>query len=440
MKKLLLLFFQLLVLQTAYSQQAMTLQQVIDKALAQNLNVQAAQTDQRIAAAKVQEIYANLLPQISAEGKYQYYNNIPVQILPASFLGGGANEYAAVEFGLKQSTTGTVQFSQLLYNPSVFMGIRAGKAAAELSDLQVRQVKENTVYAVSSTFYNLQTISKQLDFVQSNLNNIEKLLNITTQLQQAGLAKKIEVNRLKVNQQNLLTQKNKLQTVQYQLYNALKLQMGVDLAENVQIDTALAALPTDKAIEKGNRTDLQMVQKQQVLLNIERQNIKTGYLPTLSAFGALSYTSYNDKFEPFGKLNGTKWYPASFVGVQLNWDIFDGFRKQRQLQTKKLEAEKLTKQEAFLVQSIAMETANAQKDYAQAQENVKNQQENWVLAQQNYEQVALAYKSGITPFVDVVSAETALREAQSNYLTELIKLRASELEVKKANGNLLNEQ
>jgi ribosomal protein L4 len=52
-----------------------------------------------------------------------------------------------------------------------------------------------------------------------------------------------------------------------------------------------------------------------------------------------------------------------------------------------------------------METANAQKDYEQAQENVKNQQSNWELAQQNYEQVILAYKSGITPFVDVVSVD-----------------------------------
>ena len=53
-----------------------------------------------------------------------------------------------------------------------------------------------------------------------------------------------------------------------------------------------------------------------------------------------------------------------------------------------------------------------------------------------YEQTQLLYKEQVSNLTDLLDAEQAYREAQSNYFNEVLKFKQSELELLKAQGQL----
>jgi len=417
------------------AQELWTLEQASQQALQNNLQIQVAGFDRQIAESRVQEVYKTLLPQISFDGRYQYLVDIPVQLIPGEIFG-QAGRTVEAQFGVAQSTSGTFQASQIVYNPSVIVATKAAKTAAELSDLQLKQQKENLIYSLSATYYNLQTVKKQVEFVVSNQKNIEKLLATTELLVKGGLAKQLDADRLKVSLQNLKSNEENLKVLENKLSNLLKIQMGLELTKDIQISEI------EETVEKieiptSIRTELQLLEKNKRLVELDRQNINAGYLPSINAFASLGYTAYNNQFNPFAKKEGTRWYPTTVIGLQMSFSIFDGMQKYQKAKTKNLEINKLEKQRLLLTQNIEMESLNAQNQYQQSQTALEFQKQNLELAQKNYTNVSLQYKEGITPFSELISSENALKEAQTNFLNEIVKLRIAELELKKATGNLL---
>ena len=62
--------------------------------------------------------------------------------------------------------------------------------------------------------------------------------------------------------------------------------------------------------------------------------------------------------------------------------------------------------------------------------------ENLELARDVYNTIQLQYRSGIKAYLDVITAETSLRSAQSNYANALYQVLSSKLDVQKALGTI----
>jgi outer membrane protein len=131
---------------------------------------------------------------------------IPTQLIPESFFGGAAGKYYAGAFGTSQTTGGTVQFTQTLFNAQVLIGLKAAKVAVGLNELQVLSTKEDVVYDVVSTYYNVQTEDQQLDILMMDLANSDSLIASTKLLLDNGLSNKTSYNKLWVNRENIRAQ------------------------------------------------------------------------------------------------------------------------------------------------------------------------------------------------------------------------------------------
>ena len=114
MKKL-LQFFAITAFSTViFAQQNFSLDEAWQYAIDHNVNVQKAKIDRTIADHKVKETIGIGLPQLDGQAKYNYFLNVPVQLLPAELAGGDPGKYIPVKFGQKQSMTGGPTFIQWL--------------------------------------------------------------------------------------------------------------------------------------------------------------------------------------------------------------------------------------------------------------------------------------------------------------------------------------
>ncbi len=423
--------------QTTYS-----LDEVLDKALDENLNLKISHQGQALYAEQVREVKNNFLPTINFEASHQYFFDIPTQVAPASAFGlGGSGEggaapegYIPLSFGLPQQTNLTVQLQQVLYNPQLPVGIKAAETGQKIAGLQLQQTKEEVVYQVSSTYYQAQSVAEQIKLLKENIASLERLTRITDLLRQNDLAKSTDVERLQLNKANLVNQMANLEVTYQQLLNGLKLLTNTPMSVSFAIDTIIN-VENDQVLvftDSVARTDVALAKQQLAVQQLEEKQIKAGYLPSLYATGVYRQSGFgefsNDYYE---------FFPTSYVGVQLSVPIFDGLSKRSQRAQKQIQQQQTRNQISLLEQQVQNEIANAASSLETQRQAVALQQRALKLADKVYQNVELQYKEGVTGVSEVIDSENERSQAQTAYLTAWVKLKRSELEMKHATGNLV---
>jgi len=423
-----------------HAQKEFSLKEAIDTALYNSLQLKADNYDLEKTKAAVGQAYSSLLPSVNANGSYQYQFKVPVQMIPGDLFGGAPGSYQAAEFSIPQSKSATLQLNQTLFNASSFIALKAAKVAVNLNMLQIRSSKEDLVYNISATYYNIQTIIREQELLRGNLANTTALLQVTSDQLSAGLATQTDVDRLTVSRDNTAASlQSNVNSLEKQ-YNMLKVLMNVPLERDIRIvqeEYEQTGLSLDMpGFDATKKTNYLQIQENKRVADLERRNIKAGYLPTLSLSSSYGYSGYYTNANPFKNLN-SKWYPSSSIGLTLSVPIFDGFSKKYQVKQKEIAIKKYDVQAEQTLQQNNKDAANAYADLKSNYITFQTQKRNLVLAQKVLDDLNIQYKSGIVKITDVINSQTELQSAQNNYINAAINIRQAELDLKKAQGTLL---
>ncbi|RKR80376.1 outer membrane protein TolC [Mucilaginibacter gracilis] len=428
----------------AKAQETLTLKQCVDNALQKSLQLTADGYDLEKTKAGVQQQFSTLLPTIAGEGSYQYAFQVSTSVIPADAFGGPKGTYSAVKFGVPQSKSGTITLNQNIFNPSAIIALKAAKVAVNLNQLQITSSKEDLVYNVSATYYNIQSVIKQTELSKETLVNTEKLLASIKDQLKAGLATQTDVDRLNVTRDNDMASIQSQENSKEKYYNMLKTLMNLPLSTEIAVipfaadeaDDAILQLPS---LDETSKTNYQQVMANVKIAKLQEQNIKAGYLPTLSLNGAYGLYGYSTTANPFNTINN-KYYPNSYFGLKLSIPIFDGFSIKYQARQKYFEMKKYEVEAQQTTQQNNKDLANAYADLKSNFITFQNQQRNLLLAQKVMKDIDAQYKSGLVKVSDFINSNSDLQTAQNNFVNALINIKQAELDVKKAQGTLLKNQ
>lgn len=416
--------------------QEMSLKQCIEYGIAHNPNLLKSDLEIEKTEQKGKEVLASALPQINATGSVNDNVVLPTQILPGEVFGMPGQDIP-VKFGTQYNVTGGIDATQVLYNQSLFTGIKAQKAAIDMAELSKAKTQEQLIFDIANAFYNTQITVTQKEIVQNNLARVKKLVEITKAQYEGGIAKKTDYQRLVVNQTNLETEKENLELNYQQQLSLLKLYMGMPLDSAISVPSNLSEAALAVAMvnsNTNNNIDLQLLNKQKALNYLNIQQLKAGYLPSVNLFARSSYQAQQDNLDLFGP--EAKWFPTTTVGVSLNVPIFDGLAKHRRITQAKIQQQQLDLDEQYLQSSVQLQNNNAMNKMRINQNAVEVQKKNMELAEEVYATTNTQYQGGVVPLTDLLNAETSLKEAQTNYLRTLVQLKIAELELMKSSGNI----
>jgi len=419
----------------AEAQEVWTLQQCIDSAQVHNKNLQINRNDILIAMQKEKEAYANLIPKIAANVDYKYFMELPHQLMPMSALNPQAPEgqFRDIQFGVPHNINANVQLTMPLYNPQVYGAIQNTKIAGELSKLQYKKTEEQVYFDITTLYYNAQILKHQLNFIDSNIINTNKLLKNLKLLHEQLLAKGTDVNKVKLQADQLTTQREIVSSKYTQVLNVLKLNMGIDLENPIEIESEIH-FQTTSEYTAGISTQSQIIQTQNKLLRSELKTLnQSKYLPSLNLIASYGTTGFGYDKSPNSFL---KFYPVGFAGVQLSFPLFSGTVTQRKINQKKLELRNNRLQDELISDKTKIEIENATRQRAIAQQTVLNTENQIKQAQLIYEQTILQQKQGTASLTDVLLADNELRETQQSYLSAIIDFLKADLELRKWTGNL----
>jgi outer membrane protein TolC len=406
------------------------------------VQVKNSQIDLQNASAKINEIKAMGLPQVN--GSLALTNNIVLQraFIPAKIFNPAAaeGELIAAKFGVDNSGFASVGLSQLVFDGSYLLGLKATSVYKDLAIKSVTQSKQQVAENVTKAYYGILVNEKRMGLLSLNLARLDTLLKETRELNKQGFVEKIDVQRLDVQANNLRTELDNVNRLQELSYSLLKFQMGYPMEEPIKVTESLekiesATFHTNTAGEfsYANRIEYSILQTQENLAELDLKSIKAGYLPRLVLNANYGY---NAGANAFGDLVSKPWFDNAAVTVALQIPIFDGFSKKYKAVQSANNLQKVRQSYGLLKSSIDLQRSQASITMKNALESMKEQKANLDLANEISRVTRVKYQQGVGSNLEVLNAESSIKESQANYFTALYNALIAKVEVEKANGTL----
>lgn len=420
---------------------SLSLQQAIDFAIKNHTQVQNASYDEQIAKQKVKEVAGIGFPQVNANITASDFLEIPTSVIPAQAFNPFAPPDAlmAVQFGIQYNATAGVDVSQLVFSSDYLIGLQASKTFLELTRKATQRTKIETSIAVTKAYYSVLLNEERMKLIETNVTRLKKLVDDTKALNDNGIVEKIDFDRVMVAYNNLLTEKEKIQKMMSLGNSLLKFQIGMDQTATLTLTDRLADVKfapeiSAEKFDYGKRVEYSLMQTQQSIARLQLRQNKLKYLPTAALFGSASANAYRSEFNFFDTQKG--WYPTIVIGGKISIGIFDGLQTHHRIQQSKLELLKAENNIKFIQQSIDLEISSAKTNLLNATASLEMQKKNIELAEGIYRSAKLKYEQGVGSNLEVMTAETSLKEAQTNYFSALYDALISKAEYDKANGNI----
>lgn len=417
---------------------AFSLKQAQDMARKSNIEVLNAELDIKIAKAKKNEVTGIGFPQVSGNFDVKDFIEIPTSLIPAQFFGGKEGDFIPVQFGTQYQATAGVSVSQLVFSSDYLVGLQASKTFMELSNKAHQRTQIESAAAVTKAYYAVLVNQKQLEYLDAAIQLLKKLRDDSQALNEAGFVEKLDVDRAELAYNNLVVDRENIARLIGLSETLLKFQMGYDVAKPITLTDSLPnfenSFPEIQANSKpnfGNRIEYSLLESQLKINELDLKRYRLGYLPTLAAYGSLSATALRDKFDIF---SGVRWFPTGLIGATLNVSIFDGLQRHNKIQQAQASVLKSKNTIKGFEQAMIMEVNAAQVNYQNALASYKNQEKNMELARSIYDVTKIKFEQGVGTNIEVINAETSMKETRNNYFKNLQNLLNAKVDYDKAIG------
>ena len=425
-------------------QKELTLKDAIRYALENKADAEKARLEVTKSEYKIQEVRANALPNISASGGMVYNPKLQATYIDAStfaFPGMPAsNEPIKMEMGQKWSANAEAKLTQVLFNQTVFMGLKAARTTREFYMLNQQLTENEIIEKVAQAYYQVYQTRQTLENIESNLALTEKTANVVKGLNQSGLSKKIDVDRTTVAVNNLKSARQQALNGVQLSENALKYMIGMPMSEAITLPKEGFEANYDLAFEKGNsntRIELQVLEKQKQLLDLNTKVQRAALYPSLALQATYGYLSMGPKTPIiYGKKDKVYGADYSAITLGLKIPIFSGFGTRAKIHQAQIESQALeaTLKDTRLAMDLAYENAHSR--LTNNLLTIDSQKENVKLAEEVLLNTQNNYQQGLASLTDLLEAERSLSDAKNNYTNALLDYKLAEIQLLKSQGKL----
>lgn len=420
-----------------------SLDESIQYALENNANSKNALLGTYAAKASVGERIAEGFPQINGSMDFTKNIAIPVMFLPNEGPFEDPDNPAdvvPVQFGVNYQSGIALRVDQMIFDGSYFVGLKAARTVRELSEYDKEKTENDVIESVKKAYFTVLVNKERKTLVEANKARIDTLLRDTRALYEEGFAEKLDVTRIQVQLNNIETQLDKINASTEISKQLLKIQMGLPLDTEVVISETLQELNRPQEIQgllNNNgyrRVEVDQLRTNWELTQLDLKNNTVQYLPTLNANLTYQRNGAGQHFNTVWDSNN--WYTGAFLGFSLNVPIFDGLAKSKRIQQNRIKLEQIENQMVMLEDNIEVERFQARTTLRNNLKTLEVQRENMELALEVYNITKIKYSEGVGSNLEVVQADSDLKEAETNYYSALYDALIAKVDLEKALGIL----
>lgn len=427
---------------SATAQQFMTLQQLKDSALKNNIAIRDARNSIDAASQQRKEALTKYFPNISANGAWFNANKhiidknmkptdyVPTsvamamaQILPPEALIDLVNpiNVSMVKDGI---IAGVTAIQPVFAGGKIINSNRLARVGVEASRLQLR-LSENEVEQKTEQYYwQLVTLEEKMNTikaVEELLADIHKDVDVAVR---AGLVMRNDLLQVELRQNDIESQKLKLQNGISIVQRLLAQYCGLNSnIIHVKKEDVVASAPVETG---GNLMDLaeyQLLQKQVDAAHLKKLITVGQSMPTVAVGAGYNYYKINDMNRNFGMVFAT-----------VNVPISDWWGGSHAIKRKKIEQRKAEEELADKAELLNIRMEKAWNDVTEAYQQLTIAQRSIEQAEENLRLNRNYYKAGTSRMADLLEAQLLYQQARDRQTDAFADYQNKQLEYRIATG------
>lgn len=393
----------------------LTLNDAITTAINANRQLAISRLAIENADAQVKEAYSSTLPSITLNGRYT--RNIQRQVF---YFPGSDGNVRPIEVGSANSVTTDVTVNQLVYNSAAFTAPNTAESYAKITRQQLRSDAAQTVLEVKRAYYTALFAREVLHVNETLLWNSEENMKNAQALYKAGLRAEFDALRAEVQVANQRPVVMQARDNYMAAMDNLKLLLGADdreiaLAEDLVRPVSSTEAPSPSVARAAEILDQYNAQLQTLKLtaDVNRQMIdikKSDYLPTVSLFGTYQLQSQADDFADLS------FQPSSWVGLNLTFNLFNGFKTRSQVEQARLAYEQSKIRVEQVEDALKTQLGIVLRKVEYARQRIATSDATIDQADRARRIAATSYKAGTGTQLQINDADLALAQARLNQL------------------------
>lgn len=389
----------------------LTIQDAIDRAKMENLQVEIAEQDIEIAKGALRQTHAVFLPQVSIE-ESGVVTNDPLQVFgyrlkqesvtsadfdPGRLNDPGRYENFSTRLEIRQPLINT---NQLFERRSVNHNLRAAHEALQGTRSHIR-------FQVRSTYYGFQLATKQRSVVLKSLEAARENDRQAEEMFDQEILNRADRMAVKVRlleRESMLSEVNhRLQEYQDQLRYLLDVKNEVEV---VARDSLQRVNNQERWVSEQMPLQNATLRAMEHSISAANESLKSSRwsaLPNLNLFGSYEF---NDEI-PFGT-RGNNY----MVGATLRWNLFEGGARSGKTMGAKARVQqaKLLLERERVEQRLELDQARrfieqAERDLAVAEAGIEQAKEDYRIRRDRF-------REGLEPTTDLLSSEARLLQAK----------------------------
>jgi len=411
----------------------LSLAQALDLAIQHNPAIQKARKDLEITEGVVLQTRAIAWPKLQIAGSYAATEPSGVDKPPIAIPG--------FTFGSDQSWQSQVRVVQTIYEGGrMLSSVRAARLLREQAMLSYQTTLADAILEVELAYYAVLLAAQQITVQEASVKLLERELQDTQRRLDAGAVPRFNVLRAEVEVANarplLIRARNNFRIAK----NSLANQMGLDVPRGATEDIPLTLsgdlnpepveVDLSSALNQAllRRTELAALRKTGARLREDLTAARSGYKPSIQAFGGYEAKSSIFSTDLDRELHG--W----MAGVQLSWNLFDGWQTRGRVKEAAANAGRNEIDQDNAARRIELEVRTAFSVFIEAREVLESQKKVLESAEEALRLAASRSEAGTGTQLDVLGAQTALTAARTTQVTALHDYATARARLRRAVG------
>ena len=408
---------------------SMTLSQAIDYAMTNNPDLKNAYADIAIADQTVKEVKAIGIPQVRGQINFQDAIQKQVFVFPINGVG------TPIRIGNTYTTQAAINVSWLLLDGTYFLGLKAAKEFTGMSKKISSKTEADIKIDVAKTYFLALIANENISLLDASCQTLTKTYNQVKALNKEGFTESLDVDRIRLQLNNLEISKQKLKDQYSIVLGLLKAKIGLEQDINIKLSDNISDLnsrfnvaDTSTTVDLNKRSDFQILKQQLVLNKMDVKRYQYGKLPNLAGAFTVQQSNFGEK------IDYSNWYGNSFLALQANIPIFGGFANDARIQKARIQQLKTENTIHKVENMIDLEVQQTKLKYLRAMEYVVQQTENLELAKRIVNITNIKYNEGVGSNLELTTSIQDLKTTQTNYLSAVYDLLVAKLDFQVALG------
>ena len=461
-KGLLIIYLSVLIIAGPVNAQSqiITLDEAINLALENNMDVKVSLLNSQKSRAAVREAFGYAMPSLDASADFAHFLKKPKMPFPdftalltnatysilfdENVIPRDENKFLPVQtqlqsFAQSNNYEASLTLTQILFSSAVFRGIGASQIYYDLSVAELRNTISKTKLNVERAFYGALLTKELLTIAKASFDNAQENFRNVSALYEQGFVSDFDRMQAEIRVENIRPTLLQMENMQVTTLNDLKLVMGIDQALDIDVKGEFVYVPEDLPEEEdvidfalSNNFSLQSLKLKRDVDEAFIDLDLAEYWPTLAAFGNYTYAGSSDQWN-------FQNYSAATVGLNFSINLWQGNRTKNRVEQSTITYKQTGEQYEQLKEFVVTQVKAKYLELKRVQSLVEAQERNVSLAERSYEISTLRYKEGTGNQLEVQNSDVALRQARVNRIQSIHSYITTKLELEQIMGKIKPE-